>query len=182
MGHDGSKVSSAVFAAVSTSLTGSNCGGTGGSGGGGTGGGTGGSIDVNHELATTCLKCHKDRRSKVNCNNSKWMGHDGSKVSNAVFVAVSTSLTGSDCGSTGGSGGGGTGGTIDPARELATTCLSCHHDRSNKVRCSNGDWTKHDGSKVSNVVFVAVSTSLTGSDCGSSGGGNNGEDDHHHDD
>ena len=183
LGHDGSKVSSAVFAAVSTSLTGSNCGGTGGSGGGGTGGGTGGTIDVNNELATTCLTCHGDKSNKVNCSKSKWLAHDGSRVSNAVFVAVSTALTGSDCGSTGGSGGGtggGTGGSIDVNNELATTCLQCHGDKSNKVSCSKSKWLAHDGSRVSNAVFVAVSTALTGSDCGStggSGGGNYGEDD-----
>ncbi len=171
MGHDDSKVSSAVFAAVSNSLTGSTCGSTGGSGGG-----TGGSIDVNNELATTCVQCHGDKSNKVSCNSSKWMAHDGSKVSNAVFSAVSTALTGSDCGGTGGSGGG-TGGSIDVNNELATTCVQCHGDKSNKVSCNSNKWMAHDGSRVGNAVFAAVSTALTGSDCGSTGGGNYGEED-----
>ena len=66
--------------------------------------------------------------------------------------------------------GGSTGGTVDPAKELNTTCLNCHGDRSNKVSCSNSKWLGHNGSKVSTDVFAAVSTYLTGSDCGASSG------------
>ncbi|NDY43739.1 hypothetical protein G3N55_12950, partial [Dissulfurirhabdus thermomarina] len=61
-------------------------------------------------------------------------------MSHEVFAAVSQYLTGSDC-----SGGGG---TVDAAKELGTTCVSCHGDRRDKVSCSNAKWLGHDGSKV----------------------------------
>ncbi len=150
---------------------------TGGSSGGGgnTGGGT---IDAQQELQTTCLSCHGDRSGKVSCNNSKWLAHDGSRVSSAVFAAVSQYLTGSTCGSSGGNtGGGSTGGTIDAQQELQTTCLSCHGDKSRKVSCRNGDWLKHNGRRVSTAVFEAVSQYLTSSTCQGYSGGDEGDDD-----
>ena len=83
------------------------------SGGGGTSVGTGGTIDAAQELDTTCLNCHGDRRNKVSCSNTKWLGHDGSKVSHEVFVAVSQYLTGSDCGTGSGTGTNPSGGDSD---------------------------------------------------------------------
>jgi hypothetical protein len=103
--HDGTRVNSEVYAAVTAYLTGSVCG-SGGSTGGSIGGST---IDPATELTTTCLNCHGDRSSQVNCSNSKWTSHDGTRVSSEVYDAVTAYLTGSVCGS-GGSTGGSTGG------------------------------------------------------------------------
>ncbi len=75
--------------------------------------GTGGTIDAAQELDTTCLNCHGDRRNKVSCSNNKWLGHDGSKVSHEVFVAVSQYLTGYDCGTGSGTGTNPSGGDSD---------------------------------------------------------------------
>ncbi len=86
----------------------------GGSIGGGGNTGSGSAIDAQHELQTTCLRCHGDRSGKVSCNNGKWLAHNGSRVSSAVFAAVSQYLTGSTCNGGGnGSGGGSTGNKDD---------------------------------------------------------------------
>jgi len=167
--HDGSRVSSAVYDAVTLYLTGATCGST---GGGSTGGTT---VDAAKELSTTCLNCHGDRSSRVSCSNSAWTSHDGTRVSNAVYDAVTLYLTGATCGSTGGGSTGGS--TVDAAKELSTTCLNCHGDRSSRVSCSNSSWTSHDGRRVSSAVYDAVTLYLTGSTCGSTSGGSTGGDD-----
>jgi len=48
-------------------------------------------------LSTTCLSCHSNKQSKVKCTSSKWLGHNGSKVTSATFQAVSQYLTGGTC-------------------------------------------------------------------------------------
>ena len=120
----------------------------------------------------------------MSCSNGKWLAHDGTRVSSAVFAAVSQYLTGSTCGSSGGSGGstggggnGGGSGSIDAQQQLQTTCLSCHGDRSGKVSCSNGKWLAHDGTRVSTAVFQAVSQYLTGSTCQGTWAGGEEDDD-----
>ncbi len=54
-------------------------------------------IDAATELKTTCLKCHSDKSSRVSCTNSKWTGHNVSKVSTAVYDAVTLYKTGKTC-------------------------------------------------------------------------------------
>ena len=49
------------------------------------------------ELQTTCLKCHSDKSSSVSCTNSKWTGHNGSKVTTALYDAVTLYKTGKTC-------------------------------------------------------------------------------------
>lgn len=58
--------------------------------------------DAATELGTTCLDCHGNKQSMVACTNSKWAGHNGSKVSTAIFNAVTQSLTGATCSATSG--------------------------------------------------------------------------------
>jgi len=89
---------------VTAYLTGATCGSSGTGGSGGTGG-TGSGGDAAAELSTTCLNCHRDWSGSVSCSNSKWTAHNGTRVSTAVYDAVSTYLTGATCGS--GTGGGG---------------------------------------------------------------------------
>ena len=87
--HKGSKVDAATFDAVSIHLTGGTCVDT--------------TVDAATALTTTCLGCHGNNQSKVNCANSEWMAHKGSKVDGATFDAVSISLTGGSCTGQGGS-------------------------------------------------------------------------------
>jgi hypothetical protein len=152
-GHNVSKVSTAVYDAVTKLLTGGTC--------TTSGGGTTTTVNAATELKTTCLKCHGDNQSKVSCSNSKWTGHNVSKVSAAVYDAVSKLLTGGTCTTS----GGGTTTTVNAATELKTTCLNCHSDRQSKVSCSNSKWTGHNVSKVSAAVYSAVSKLLTGGVC-----------------
>lgn len=60
-------------------------------------------VDAATALTTTCLGCHGNNQSKVNCANSEWMAHKGSKVDGATFDAVAISLTGGSCTGQGGS-------------------------------------------------------------------------------
>ncbi|MDD5758362.1 MAG: hypothetical protein PHI06_04700 [Desulfobulbaceae bacterium] len=172
-GHNGSKVSTAVYNAVTQLKTGGTCttSGTGGTTTGGTTTGGTTTVDAATELKTTCLNCHGDNQSKVSCSNSKWTGHNGSKVSTAVYNAVTQLKTGGTC-TTSGTGGTTTGGTttggtttVDAATELKTTCLKCHSDKQSKVSCSNSKWTAHNGSRVSSAIYSAVSKFLTGGVC-----------------
>ncbi len=98
--HKDARVSVAIYDTVSTSLTGGTCSATSGSTGGDTS-----AVDAATTLTTTCLSCHGDKQSKVSCGNSQWQGHNGNRVSTAIFDAVSTHLTGGICtGSAGQSG------------------------------------------------------------------------------
>jgi len=66
-------------------------------GGGSQGGGASGGVDPASELRTTCLACHGDKGNKVACGNAKWTAHRASRVSAAVYDAVSRYLTGGTC-------------------------------------------------------------------------------------
>jgi hypothetical protein len=175
LAHDGTRVSSAVFDQVTLTLTGGTCStsSTGGSTSGTSTGGTSGSTGSTGQdpLTTTCLTCHGDRSSRVSCTNSKWLAHDGTRVSSEVFDQVSQQLTGSVCSTSGTgaagststtSGSGSTDNTSDP---LTTTCLSCHGDRSSRVSCTNSAWLSHDGRRVSTAIFDQVTLQLTGATC-----------------
>ncbi|HMK48968.1 MAG TPA: hypothetical protein VK435_02855, partial [Thermodesulfovibrionales bacterium] len=89
--------------------SGSAGGGSSSGGGSGSGSGSGTTINAANELNTTCLTCHGDNRSRVSCSNSRWTAHNGTRVSTAVYNAVSTYLTGSTCSTSGGSTGSGSG-------------------------------------------------------------------------
>ena len=135
-------------------------------GGGATAGGGTTTVDVTSVLKTACLACHSDKQSKVACSNSKWTGHKGSRVSAAIYDAVSKALTGGTCGTgtAGGSTGGGTT-TVDVTSALQTTCIACHSDKQSKVTCSNSKWTGHNGGRVSAAIYDTVSKALTGGVC-----------------
>ncbi len=94
--HNGTRVSSQVFAAVSLTLAGDAC----GAGQAGVNGGSqpwGGGADAATALQTTCLSCHGDKSGKVSCSKGDWLAHDGSRVSATLFDAVSAYLTGASC-------------------------------------------------------------------------------------
>ncbi len=67
------------------------------------------------ELQTTCLKCHSDKSSAVSCTNSKWTGHNGSKVTTVLYDAVTLYKTGKTCG-----------GTTTPPPATGTTAAAAH--------------------------------------------------------
>jgi hypothetical protein len=76
-------------------------------------------INAATELKTTCLKCHSDKSSKVSCTNSKWTKHNGSKVSTAVYDAVTLYKTGKTC-------SGATGTTTPTTTTTTTSAISAH--------------------------------------------------------
>ncbi len=187
--HNGGRVSTEVYDAVTAYLTGATCGSSGS--GGSTGGSTGG-IDAAAELSSTCLNCHGDRSSRVSCSNSSWTAHDGSRVSTAVYDAVTAFLTGSTCGSTGGSTGGSTSSGVpadhtdrqDGARHkpgkdqpYSNGCTSCHgsdlrgdigpscYSCHGKEWSENGSSSGSTGDSAGSGVSAATELSTTCLNC-----------------
>ena len=150
--HNGSKVTTAVYDAVTLYKTGKTCVGTTSTT----------SVSAATALKTTCLQCHSDKSSKVSCTNSKWTAHNGSKVTTALYDAVTLYKTGKTC-----TGTTSTTSTtsVSAATALKTTCLQCHSDKSSKVSCTNSKWTAHNGSKVTTALYDAVTLYKTGKTC-----------------
>ena len=169
--HNGSRVSAAIYAAVTKLLTGGTCNTGAVSGSGGTT-----TVDAASALKTTCLTCHGNKQSSVKCTNSKWIAHKDSRVSAVTYDAVTKLLTGGTC-STGAVSGSAGATTVNAASALKTTCLTCHGNKQSSVRCSNSEWTAHNGRRVSAAIYSAVSKALTGVTCPSVPKSEEGEDD-----
>jgi len=105
---------------------------------------------------SVCRNCHGDRRNKVSSTNDEWLEHAyKGRVARQTMDKVEISQLGHVSG--------------DPAFEdpLKTVCVSCHHDKSHEVSCSEKEWKEHlTSGRVSEPVWEAVSRSLAGSTCG----------------
>jgi hypothetical protein len=121
------------------------------------GGAQAATIDAATELKTTCLKCHSDKSSRVSCTNSKWTAHNGSRVSTAVYDAVTLYKTGKTCG--------GTTTTTPPTTSTSaaaahagitayngpSTCIACHPTQATDMLNSLHMQWKGTASELSNA-------------------------------
>lgn len=107
-----------------------------------------------------CTRCHEDRRNLISSTNSKWTAHaKENKVSRDAMDKAEILQIGHVSG--------------DKAYEdpLATVCTSCHGSRERTLSSRRGGcttkWKSHlvEG-RVSEKVWVDVSTSETGTSCG----------------
>ncbi|MGB5540505.1 MAG: hypothetical protein WBO37_10480 [Gammaproteobacteria bacterium] len=103
-----------------------------------------------------CLNCHDDESDEVSATNEEWLEHAmRGRTSRQTMDTVEINLLGQ------------VSGTNNP---LNTTCRGCHGDESDEVSCTGSDgreWKEHlvEG-RVSESVWVSVSTQLIGNTCG----------------